>query len=100
MADCEVWHGDRPLTPDGLPLVGKLAPGLYINAGHGFNGWRDAGITAQARGGACCWRRGRRARLRRGVGAGSVFKLVVPYLLALVRWSRDGVVFHFFFFLA
>ena len=45
--DCEVWHGDRPLTPDGLPLVGKLAPGLFINAGHGFNGWRDAGITAQ-----------------------------------------------------
>ena len=45
--DCEVWHGDRPLTPDGLPLVGQLAPGLYINAGHGFNGWRDAGITAQ-----------------------------------------------------
>ena len=44
---CEVWHGDRPLTPDGLPLVGKLAPGLYINAGHGFNGWRDAGITAK-----------------------------------------------------
>ena len=44
--DCEVWHGDRPLTPDGLPLVGQLAPGLYINAGHGFNGWRDAGITA------------------------------------------------------
>ena len=43
---CDVWHGDRPLTPDGLPLVGKLAPGLYINAGHGFNGWRDAGITA------------------------------------------------------
>ena len=45
--ECAVWHGDRPLTPDGLPLVGKLAPGLYINAGHGFNGWRDAGITAQ-----------------------------------------------------
>ena len=45
--DCEVWHGDRPLTPDGLPLVGKLAPGLFINAGHGFNGWRDAGITAK-----------------------------------------------------
>ena len=45
--DCEVWHGDRPLTPDGLPLVGQLAPGLYINAGHGFNGWRDAGITAK-----------------------------------------------------
>ena len=45
--ECAVWHGDRPLTPDGLPLVGKLAPGLYINAGHGFNGWRDAGITAR-----------------------------------------------------
>ena len=45
--ECAVWHGDRPLTPDGLPLVGQLAPGLYINAGHGFNGWRDAGITAQ-----------------------------------------------------
>ena len=35
------------VTPDGLPLVGQLAPGLFINAGHGFNGWRDAGITAQ-----------------------------------------------------
>ena len=44
---CDVWHGDRPLTPDGLPLVGQLAPGLFINAGHGFNGWRDAGITAK-----------------------------------------------------
>ena len=44
--ECGVWHGDRPLTPDGLPLVGQLAPGLFINAGHGFNGWRDAGITA------------------------------------------------------
>ena len=44
---CDVWHGDRPLTPDGLPLVGQLAPGLFINAGHGFNGWRDAGITAR-----------------------------------------------------
>ena len=45
--DCEVWHGDRPLTPDGLPIVGQIAPGLFLNAGHGFNGWRDAGITAQ-----------------------------------------------------
>ena len=45
--ECAVWHGDRPLTPDGLPLVGQLAPALFINAGHGFNGWRDAGITAK-----------------------------------------------------
>jgi len=44
---CDVWHGDRPLTPDGLPIVGQIAPGLFLNAGHGFNGWRDAGITAQ-----------------------------------------------------
>ena len=27
--------------------MGQLAPGLFINAGHGFNGWRDAGITAK-----------------------------------------------------
>ena len=44
---CDVWHGDRPLTPDGLPIVGQIAPGLFLNAGHGFNGWRDAGITAK-----------------------------------------------------
>ena len=44
---CDVWHGDRPLTPDDLPIVGQIAPGLFLNAGHGFNGWRDAGITAQ-----------------------------------------------------
>ena len=44
---CDVWHGDRPLTPDGLPIVGRVAPGCFLNAGHGFNGWRDAGITAK-----------------------------------------------------
>jgi D-hydroxyproline dehydrogenase subunit beta len=28
------WTGFRPATPDGLPLIGAWAPGLYVAAGH------------------------------------------------------------------
>jgi len=37
LADCRIlrsWIGFRPWTPDGLPLVGRLAAGLIIAAGH------------------------------------------------------------------
>ena len=35
-----VWTGLRPQTPDDLPMVGKAgAENLYVNAGHGSNGW-------------------------------------------------------------
>ena len=42
------WCGARPLTPDCLPLVGRTSvPGLFVNAGHSFNGWRDAALSAR-----------------------------------------------------
>jgi glycine/D-amino acid oxidase-like deaminating enzyme len=45
------WHGDRPLTPDCQPLVGRTRiPGLYVHAGHSFNGWRDATLSARVLG--------------------------------------------------
>jgi len=33
------WVGARPVTPDGLPLVGATrAPGVYVAGGHGMWG--------------------------------------------------------------
>lgn len=48
---CEVrraWAGLRPGTPDGLPAVGPLRPGLYIAAGHYRNGILLAAVTGRA----------------------------------------------------
>ena len=34
------WTGLRPMTPDGLPLIGTTAlQNLYLNTGHGTLGW-------------------------------------------------------------
>jgi D-amino-acid dehydrogenase len=34
------WRGARVFTPDCMPVVGSTpTPGLWINAGHGANGW-------------------------------------------------------------
>ena len=42
------WCGARPLTPDCHPLVGPTrVHGLYLNAGHSFNGWRDSALSAR-----------------------------------------------------
>jgi D-amino-acid dehydrogenase len=36
----DVWTGLRPQTPDDLPMIGKAgAENLFVNAGHGSNGW-------------------------------------------------------------
>lgn len=37
----EFWCGLRPMTPDGSPVIGRLAPfsNLFINSGHGTLGW-------------------------------------------------------------
>lgn len=41
------WCGLRPLTPDGLPSVGKTKiKNLYVNAGHGGLGWTLAAGSA------------------------------------------------------
>lgn len=43
MARIKYWAGLRPMTPDGAPLIGATAyANLYLNAGHGSNGWTTA----------------------------------------------------------
>eukprot|EP00753_Platysulcus_tardus_P001169 PLAT11119.1.p1 GENE.PLAT11119.1~~PLAT11119.1.p1 ORF type:complete len:507 (+),score=134.08 PLAT11119.1:78-1598(+) len=44
-----IWMGRRPLSPDGVPMVGATAvPGLFINSGHGTHGWTFAVASADA----------------------------------------------------
>ncbi len=39
-AQAEFWAGLRPLTPDGVPVIGATRlNNLYINSGHGTLGW-------------------------------------------------------------
>ena len=35
------WVGHRPVSPDGIPIIGKVPPykNVYVNGGHGFWGW-------------------------------------------------------------
>jgi D-amino-acid dehydrogenase len=39
-----VWAGFRPMTPDGRPRIGpsRSTRGLWLNLGHGSNGWTQA----------------------------------------------------------
>jgi glycine/D-amino acid oxidase-like deaminating enzyme len=42
------WYGMRPMSPDGLPLVGATqTEGLFLHAGHGSIGMQAAPATAQ-----------------------------------------------------
>lgn len=44
----ECWAGLRPVTPDGVPLLGETAiDGLFVNSGHGPMGWTMACGSAQ-----------------------------------------------------
>lgn len=44
----ELWAGLRPVTPDGVPLLGETAiGGLFVNAGHGHMGWTMACGSAE-----------------------------------------------------
>jgi tRNA U-34 5-methylaminomethyl-2-thiouridine biosynthesis protein MnmC len=40
------WVGIRALTPNRLPLAGQLAPGLWVNSGHGAHGLMTAPMIA------------------------------------------------------
>lgn len=43
-----LWSGLRPMTPDGVPIVGATSiQGLYLNTGHGAYGWTLACGSAQ-----------------------------------------------------
>ncbi len=47
-ASSSSWSGNRPATPDNLPVVGPTSiKNLYLNMGHGMFGWTLAAITAQ-----------------------------------------------------
>lgn len=40
------WAGLRPMTPDSLPIIRRIAPGVFANAGHGALGWTYAAGAA------------------------------------------------------
>lgn len=43
------WAGFRPMTPNGLPIVGPTGlSNLFLNAGHGHLGWTMAPATSKA----------------------------------------------------
>jgi D-amino-acid dehydrogenase len=42
----ETWHGLRPATADGLPLIGEVSTDLYVAAGHTMLGVTLAPATA------------------------------------------------------
>ncbi len=45
----ESWCGLRPVTPDGMPLLGATArDNVYLNTGHGALGWTQACGSGQA----------------------------------------------------
>ena len=42
------WYGMRPMTPDGLPIVGSAGiDGIYVHGGHGSIGMQSAPGTAR-----------------------------------------------------
>lgn len=44
----QIWKGRSAFSPDALPLVGPTAtPGVWLNLGHGHNGWAMCCGTAQ-----------------------------------------------------
>ena len=47
--ESEEWAGLRPMTPDGLPVVGEVpgSRGLFVAAGHGMLGVSLAPVTAE-----------------------------------------------------
>ena len=45
--ELSVWTGLRPCTPDGLPVIGRIAPGVVVATGHAMKGVSLAPVTAQ-----------------------------------------------------
>jgi D-amino-acid dehydrogenase len=44
----ELWAGLRPMTPDGPPILGCTRwPNLFLNSGHGSNGWTQSCGTSR-----------------------------------------------------
>jgi D-amino-acid dehydrogenase len=50
-ASVQAWKGARPMLPDGPPIIGYSGiPGLWLNLGHGDNGWALSCGSARALG--------------------------------------------------
>jgi D-amino-acid dehydrogenase len=48
LKEAQFWSGFRPMTPSGLPIVGKSQyDNLYLNTGHGHLGWTMAPGTGR-----------------------------------------------------
>lgn len=44
----QIWHGEQATTLDGLPMLGPShVPGVWLNVGHGSNGWALANGCAE-----------------------------------------------------
>jgi D-amino-acid dehydrogenase len=43
----DVWVGPRPVTPDGLPLIGEISRNVYVAGGHGMWGLAHGPITGR-----------------------------------------------------
>jgi D-amino-acid dehydrogenase len=43
----DVWVGPRPLTPDGRPVIGEIAPGVYVSGGHGMWGLAQGPVSGR-----------------------------------------------------
>jgi D-amino-acid dehydrogenase len=43
----DIWVGPRPVTDDGLPLIGQLTDGVYIAGGHGMWGLAHGPATGR-----------------------------------------------------
>ena len=46
-ADAEEWWGWRPMTPDELPILERVRPGLVLAVGHGMMGVSMAPATGE-----------------------------------------------------
>ncbi|WP_280833117.1 NAD(P)/FAD-dependent oxidoreductase [Mycolicibacterium frederiksbergense] len=46
-ARTDVWVGPRPVTPDGRPLIGEVAEGIYVAGGHGMWGLAHGPVTGR-----------------------------------------------------
>ncbi|WP_026256640.1 FAD-binding oxidoreductase [Mycobacterium sp. 155] len=43
----DVWVGGRPITPDGRPLIGEVAHGIFVAGGHGMWGLAHGPVTGR-----------------------------------------------------
>lgn len=43
----DMWVGARPVTPDGRPVIGAVAPDVYVAGGHGMWGFAHGPVTGR-----------------------------------------------------